>query len=181
MIFTVSRIAIAPAAERMFPLPSIVIWQLPVDSADERPSAILSENLAPKEFRRMMMNRRQSSQARPLEFGPIEDARGVYEDALATYRGAQADVDRMAQELGGAAEALRSDPLRVAPLDRGAADAGIPLHVTTGPFRRELPMGEWPDAQHFMTRLGSLHQAHTRVRALHAWLLPADRAVVEAP
>ena len=129
----------------------------------------------------MMMNRRQPSLARPLEFGPIEDARGVYEVALATYRRAQANVDRMAEELDGAAEALRSDPLLVAPLDRGAADAGIPLHVTTGPFRRELSMEEWPDAQHLMARLGSLHQAHTRVRALHAWLLPADRAAVEAP
>ncbi len=129
----------------------------------------------------MMMNRRQASQARPLELGPIEDARGVYEDALATYRRAQADVDRMAQELDGAVEALRSDPLRVAPLDRGAAEAGIPLHVTTGPFRRELPMAGWPDPQHLMAGLGSLHQAHTRVLALHAWLLPADRADVEAP
>jgi len=129
----------------------------------------------------MMMNRSQTPLARPLEFGPIEDARGVYEDALATYRRAQAEVGRMAQELDGVAEALRSDPLLVAPLDRGAADAGIPLHVTTGPFRRDLPMGEWPDAQDLMARLGSLHQAHTRAFALHAWLLPADRAAVEAP
>jgi hypothetical protein len=42
-------------------------------------------------------------------------------------------------------------------------------------------MGEWLDAQHLMARLGSLHQAHARACALHAWLLPADRAAVEAP
>ena len=129
----------------------------------------------------MMMNRGPQTESRYLQRGPIEDARAVYEDALAGYRRAQQGVANMVERLRDAADALDAEPLRVAPLDSHAAELGVPLHVTTGPFRRELPVEDWPDAETIVRMLGQLHGAHRRARALHAWLLPADRAAVEAP
>jgi hypothetical protein len=128
-----------------------------------------------------MMNRRQQAQMHRLEIGPIQEAKAVYADALATYRATQGRITETAQQLRQAAEVLDSAPLRVSPLDPRAADAGVPLHVTTGPFRSELAMSDWPDVERIMQALGELHRAHTRVQALYAWLLPSDRAAVEAP
>ena len=129
----------------------------------------------------MMMNRGPQTEPRYLQRGPIDDARAVYEDALAGYRRAQREVAEVAGRLRDAADALEAEPLRVAPLDPRAAKLGIPLHVTTGPFRRELPLEDWPDTVAVLKSLGELHTAHARARTLHAWLLPADRAAVEAP
>ncbi len=129
----------------------------------------------------MMMNRGQPTESRVLHRGPIDDAREVYEDALAAYRRAQQHVSELANVLREATDGLDEVPLRVAPVHPRAAELGIPVHVTTGPFRRELPLAEWPDAEAMVRALGQLHDAHTRAQAMHAWLLPADRAAVEAP
>ncbi|MBI4236745.1 MAG: hypothetical protein HY688_05280 [Chloroflexi bacterium] len=107
------------------------------------------------------------------------EAREAYARALRDYRDAQARVRALAGQLGEVAEAL-ADPLHLAP-QHPAAATRIPLHVLTGPVRREVDFSAWPDAAAVLEALATLHRSHARAHALYSWLLPEERAAVEVP
>ena len=107
------------------------------------------------------------------------EAREVYSEALREYRAARERVSALADQARALAEAL-DEPLRAAPR-HPEASARIPLHIMTSPVRREVDLEGWPDGLALVDALSALHAAHSRALALHSWLLPADRAAVEAP
>lgn len=110
---------------------------------------------------------------------PVTEAKEAYSAALRDYREAQARVRAVASQIGALAEAL-GEPLRLAPTHPNAAGR-IPLHILTGPVRREVDLTAWPDGAALVEALGALHKAQARAHSLYSWLLPQDRASVEAP
>jgi len=111
---------------------------------------------------------------------PVLEAREAYATALQDYRQAQARVKALASQLNGLSELLTKDPLLLAPKHPNVANA-IPLHVLTGPVRKEVDLTAWPDAAALLDALSALHRTHARAHSLYSWLLPQDRAAVAAP
>ena len=129
----------------------------------------------------MMMERRQDQVKRTLGAGTVPQARDAYAIALASYRQAQERANGFARQLHDVASIIDEQPLRLAPKHPDANAAGVPLHVMTGPFRRDVDMSIWPGAEELLNALGKLHRTHARALSMYQWLLPPDRAAVEAP
>ena len=129
----------------------------------------------------MMMDRRQDQPKRTLGAGPVPQAREAYGTALASYRQAQERANGLARQLHDVASIIDEQPLRLAPKHPDASAAGVPLHVMTGPFRSDVDMSAWPSAGDLLDALGALHRTHARALSMYQWLLPTDRAAVEAP
>jgi hypothetical protein len=110
----------------------------------------------------------------------VGEALETYAEALRERREAQARVRALAERLREMAAALETDPLWVAP-KHPEANAHVPLHVMTGPVRREADLADWPDAGAILDALAALHASHARAQAMYSWLLPEDRERVEAP
>ena len=103
-----------------------------------------------------------------------------YEEALSSLRRAEARVRSLAERLAALAQDLRADPLTLAPTNE-AASIALPLHIVTHPFRREIDLTAWPDAESILEDLGALHAARSRALAVRAWMLPGDQAHAETP
>ncbi len=100
-----------------------------------------------------------------------------YAEAVATLTVAEERVQGLAEQLGRLGRELSDDPLTVAPLHELSVGL-LPLHISTHPYRREVDLASWPDAQGIIQALGALHVARSRVLALRAWMLPEDQAEV---
>ncbi len=112
--------------------------------------------------------------------GETKTPRERYSEAITELREAESRIKTLADRLGNLGQYLVEDPLTVAPVHE-AARTLLPLHITTHPFRRDVDMAGWPDAQMIVQALGELHQARARVTALRAWMLPADRDATPEP
>ncbi len=101
-----------------------------------------------------------------------------YAEASAALRRAEERVRSLTEQLSALAQALDSAPLTLMPAHESARDA-LPLHVTTHPFRQEIDLTSWPDADAIIGALADLHAARSRALAMRAWMLPEDQSRAE--